>query len=116
MNSASPKNSVFLASAAAAMALAPAAVLLFLAPGAAAQTPTRTVAVEVYVGDIPAGQPGDGQVGARIEAAARSACAAVASRTPLLPREQADCVRASVTEAMTRVADKRGATILASAD
>lgn len=110
-----PNTSVIVAAAAAAMALAPAAVLLLMSPAASAQTPARSVAIEVYVGDLSSRAGVPSGIGDRIEAAARSACAAVATRSPLLPREQSDCVRASVSEAMKRLSDQAGETILASA-
>ena len=114
MTATSPKNSVLVAMAATVMALAPAAALLLVSPAASAQAPARSVAIEVRLGDLPAGA--FAQVGDRIEAAARSACAAVATRSPLLPREQAECVRASIEAAMTRLSDQRPPTILAQAD
>ena len=109
MTSTFPKNSVLFA--AAAMALAPAATLIFLAPGASAQTSTKSAVVQVYVGDLETGRDGVGQVSKRLEAAARSVCGAIATHSPLVPREQADCVRASVADALNRIADQREAIV-----
>lgn len=95
----SPKNSIF--AAATVLALAPAAALIFLAPTASAQTRGQTASVAVQIVDGAGASP---VVVERIKAGARDVCAAVATHSPLLPREQADCVRETVAEAMRKLA------------
>lgn len=102
MNAASPKTSIF--AAAAAMALAPAAALIFLSPSASAQTRGQAVSASVEIAIASADRANASPVmRQQIQAAARKACAAVATHSPLLPREQADCVRNATADAMRQV-------------
>ncbi len=100
----SPKSSTFAVVAATAMALAPAAALIFFAPGASAQTRALVASFPVAVATVQIGPAeADATIRARVETAAGRVCAAVASHSPLLPREHADCVSITVTEAMEKL-------------
>jgi UrcA family protein len=100
----SPKTSIF--AAATAMALAPAAVLIFLAPGASAQARGQVASVSVEIADgAKSNASSDRVVREQIKAGARTVCAAVSVHSPLLPREQADCERMTVAEALRKLGD-----------
>lgn len=100
----SPKTSIF--AAATAMALAPAAVLIFLAPGASAQTREQVASISVEISYDGKTHASDQQIiRDQIKAGARTVCAAVSIHSPLLPREQADCERMTVAEALRKLGD-----------
>lgn len=99
----SPKTSIF--AAATAMALAPAAVLIFLAPGASAQTRGQVASISVEIADAAKSDASSVVVREQIKAGARTVCAAVSIHSPLLPREQADCERTTVAEALRKLGD-----------
>lgn len=102
MNTTSPKNSVL--AIATAMALAPAMALVFLAPGASAQTRSQTISIPVGVDGAVAANARDAAIVLKnIRGAAQNVCAAVATHSPLVPREQADCVRETVADAMRQI-------------
>lgn len=101
MNAASPRTSVL--AAATAIALAPAAALIFLSPSAAAQTRGQTASASIEIVVTSANSAAGLIVRQQIEAAARKACAAVATHSPLLPREQADCAREATAVAMGKL-------------
>jgi hypothetical protein len=93
------------------LGLAPAAALVFLWPTASAQTPGKTAYVQVAIETI-VGR--DAQ--APLKAAAGKVCAEVAIHSPLTPREQSDCQRDKVADAMTQLIAKRQGIAIASAD
>ena len=110
MNPTSPKNSILVV--ATAMALAPAMANVFLAPSASAQPRSQTVSVSVDVaGALSADAQYNTIVLERVRAAAQNVCAAVATNSPLLPREQADCARNVVAEAMRQITGAGSITI-----
>lgn len=110
MNPTSPKNSILVV--ATAMALAPAMANVFLAPSASAQPRSQTVSVSVDVaGALSADAQYNTIVLERVRAAAENVCAAVAKNSPLLPREQADCARNVVAEAMRQITGAGSITI-----
>jgi UrcA family protein len=110
MNPTSPKNSIL--AAATAMALAPAMALVFLAPGASAQPRSQPVSISVEVaGALRIDTKDNATALKRIRDAAENVCAAVATHSPLLPRERADCVREAVAEAMRQISGGESLTI-----
>jgi UrcA family protein len=110
MNPTSPKNAIL--AAATAMALAPAMALVFLAPGASAQPRSQPVSISVEVaGALRVDTKDNATALKRIRDAAENVCAAVATHSPLLPREQADCVRDAVAEAMRQITTAEPITI-----
>lgn len=116
MTTTSPKSpAVFTASL--MLALAPAAALIFLWPTASAQTPAKTAYVHVSIANID-GQDADALnvAQSRIKAAANSVCAEVAIHSPLNPREQSDCQRETVADAMSQLIEKTKGITVASAD
>jgi UrcA family protein len=116
MNTTSPKSpAIFTASI--MLALAPAAALVFLWPTASAQAPARTAYAHVSLGDVRGQDAGALRAAqSRIEAAARSVCTEVAIHSPLLPREQADCQRETVANAMDQLIENGRKLTVASAD
>lgn len=110
MTTTSPKSSaVFTASL--MLALAPAAAMVFLWPTASAQTPAKIAYAQVSIETV-AGQDAE----AHIKTVARSVCAEVAIHSPLNPREQSDCQRETVANAMAQLIAKRQGVEIASAD
>ena len=110
MTTISPKSpAVFTASL--MLALAPAAALVFLWPTASAQTAAKTANVQVAIETV-VGPDAE----ALIKAAARNVCEEVAIHSPLTPREQSDCQRETVTDAITQLIAKRQGIAIASAD
>ena len=93
------------------LALAPAAALVFLWPTASAQTPAKAAYAQVSIETVV-----DRDVEARIKVAASEVCAAVATHSPLTPREQSDCQRETVADAMNQLIAKRQGIAIASAD
>jgi UrcA family protein len=99
------------------LALAPAAVLAFLWPAASAQTPAKTAFVEVSIEHVRGQETGSlSDMQKQIEAASRSVCAKVAIRSPLVPREQADCQRQAVASAMEQLVEADKGIAVARAD
>ena len=110
MTATSPKNSIL--AIAAAMALAPTAALVFLTPGASAQARQPAFSVEVEIVDQETGVTESVEtIRERIEIAAAKACAAIATRSPLVPREQADCVNATIVDALQKLDDQNTLTL-----
>jgi UrcA family protein len=97
----SPKPSILAAVSGAFIALPAATALLFLAPGASAQTRARPASTAIEI--LRVNPAGDTLLRGQIETAARKVCAAVAIHSPLLPREQADCVHATISETIRKL-------------
>lgn len=110
MTTISPKSPAILTGAL-MLGLAPAAALVFLWPTASAQTPAKTAYVQIAIKTV-----ADQDAEARIKAAANKVCAEVAIHSPLTPREQPDCQRETVADAMNQLIAKRQGIAIASAD
>jgi|GEM_PF-5110403 hypothetical protein len=110
MTTISPKSPAILTGAL-MLGLAPAAALVFLWPTASAQPPARTAYVQVAIETVV-----DQDVEARVKSAAGKVCAEVAIHSPLNPREQSDCQRETVADAMNQLIAKRQGIAIASAD